>query len=313
MVRGGKAHVESIDAGPQRVRAPAADQNHFAGATGDAVVAAQIDLGAGDAQEVAAVGIHLHDAVVAQHGAAPGRRGVAHEDGVAAHAADDDVVALAQRDGVYVAGRGHRVGGFVLEDRATAQPGTGIDDVADLGVVAQHDVVRRHASANSCSDRVLAPAANDHHVATATNEGVVAAQADLGAFEAGVLRTDRVHLHQAVVAQQGLPAVASDDGIGAHACQNGIVAIDRQYVIVAAGAGQGIRRAIGGDHTRRIEIHLAVVTEDDVVTSACGDVVAIEAGRHRVGRCAAAVGATDEDIAAFTGGNVIVAAGSQIG
>ena len=123
----------------------------------------------------------------------------------------------------------------------------------------------------------------------------------------------RVHLHNSVVPQDGVAAILDADGIGTHAAKDRVVAFVGSDVIVAARGSQRVRGAVCRHQPRSIEAELAVVAENDVVARASGDVVTVVAGRCRVRRGTAPVGAAEDNIATFTCCNEVIAPHAEVG
>ena len=150
--------------------------------------------------------------------------------------------------------------------------------------------------ANAGRQRVGAIAQQGHDVtgtdrddvATAQVDGQSVGDADAGLAQGGglgVVVALGVHLHHAVVAQDGLSAGTANDGVRAHAAQDGVVAIAQGDAVVAAGGGQGV----GGAVAQRLASaglsecdvdHFAVVAQHGVLANAGVDDVSTITTQH---------------------------------
>ena len=92
-----------------------------------------------------------------------------------------------------------------------------------------------------------------------------------------------IQQHLAVVAQDGVHAVAGGDGVATNAAQDGVVAVAGDDGVARAGAGIGIGSAVGDHQTGRVVAEFGVVTGNDVGTLSQRDRVGTEAADNDLG------------------------------
>ena len=257
-------HSVRASAGRDAVGTGAGDHGLAPGAERDAVVATEFGLGRPHHCQDAACGVRQHLAVVAQHDILPGPG----TDGVATHAAQNDVVAVTQQDLIGIARGGHRVDAAVADRQAS-----GVE--VELRVVAGDDVA-------ACTGRqaVAAVAADHDLLAAAQHQAVVAAQVAVRGADLHEQRTGRVQLHHAVVGDDGVLAGAGGDGVAAQAAQHGVVAVAQRDLVGGAGVCRLIGRAVPVGHAGGVVLELRVVARHLMLPGPGADVVGTESGDH---------------------------------
>ena len=165
-------------------------------------------------------------------------------------------------------------------------------------VATQHDLL-----AIACRDRVVAT-----QIGRATASGGLRVGADRSKVDAL-----RIHLHVAVVTQNGVRTVACGDGIAAHATQDCVVAVACRDRVITASRGQ---RVAGGEVAQQtLPTHndkrgVAIVSQHNVVAAARGDVVATRSTHDDIGSvtCIDGISCTDGEVSAgHVGQDAIVA------
>ena len=310
-----------------RVRTIPAQHDLVADPDGDYVVATEVDDCAAcrgprlrfNPCETVALDVHLHDTVVAQNRVdADPCRATAGKNGVTAHTAQDRVVAVAHRNLVCATRGCQGIRRLVTQRQAGA--GLAQRDIGHHAVVANHDVVARDGTQVTQCDRIRAVTAQhdlgtvqrrDHVVTAQTCQGPAGRSLRLGRY-LGVFEAGRVHLDVAVVAKHRIATVGEAYRVRPHAAENHVAAFARKQFVVAAGRGKNVGRLVAGHRAGGVEVHLSVIAEQDVIACSDGDVVAVEAARRRIGKCAATVSAAEYDVAAFTGVDVVVAADRDV-
>ena len=262
-----------------RVAARARDDDVVARADVDRVVAAEAEIEALGPLHTA-ISLEGGASFVAEHHVVAGKRG----DRVGAGAADDDVVAAADLDGVVVAETR-------IEALGPLHPAQGIE--LDGAVVAEDDVGIRVGLARVDG---VATATAEHHVgARAGRDGVgrtaLAAARHLEADSA-------CEGHAAVVAQHDVRAVPRDDGVGARAAEDQVGARAGLDLVVAA--QRRVERLGEPDAAEGVEGDVAVVAEDDVV---------VRIGLARIDEVAAE--AADDEVGARARGDHVAAAAAS--
>ena len=237
-----------------------------AGAAQDDVVAAECGDLVGGARRAALIAgvdevhvgeaVALHGAVVAEDDRRPG----AQRDHVGADAAEDDVVARAGRSDRVGCAKGRILGRDVVRDRLV--------HVHDA-VVAEDDVVARAVG----GDRVGADAAENHVRAAVRQDRVAAAgcrrrigRLDLEDVGERPEADVPAAADDAVVAEHDSGAGVQGDLVGAEASEDDVVRAGDDRVCVAERARAGDE----GGHVvleRLVHVHLAVVTQDDVLAA----------------------------------------------
>ena len=259
--------------GGDAIRADAADEDCFAGARDDHIVAAEGWVG-GLCQAEETGGIE-EGAVVTDGHIGPGP----HGDAVCADPADDDLIAGAKHDHI-IAARCRRI-------RCGTGQNAGIP--GNRAVVSQHDVIARTGR-----DAVRPGAADDGAVADPEGETIRTAETGVGCF--GEAQQSRSEDEAAGVADEDRGTRACRERVSADPRDDDLVAGAKRNRVIAArrrGIRGHARQNTGGPGNR------AVVSQHDVIACTGGDAVR--------------PGAAEDDAVADAEGQHIRAAISRIG
>ena len=226
-----------------------------------------------DLRKVVALHIHLHKPVVTQNRV----RARARHDRVRPHPAQDRVVAVPDLYGVVATSRRYGVRGLVAQNLAGA--GEPRRHVINPSVITKNDVVRRRPDLHPgqrIDPRVdgVPPVSTDNPLCPATRvDRVVGAQRQLRARYRREVQAGRIHLDNAVVAQDCVDAVARRDRIRPHPAQDRVVAVTRRDCVVTASHSHRVRRLVAQRLSRSRQTdanigHRPVVAQHGVVTRA---------------------------------------------